>query len=143
MPDKVIFLDVDGVLNSVEDRFSWEIETDKHMEYLKNIIDKTGAAIVVSSSWRILPSMMSRLRSRLKDFGMDVYSKTPEIHTRDRHRGDEIRKWLQENPGVKKFAILDDESDMREFVNTNFFKTDMEIGLTKDIADEVIKFLNS
>ena len=143
MPDKVIFLDVDGVLNSVEDRFSWGIETDKHLEYLKDIIDKTGAAIVVSSSWRILPNMMDRLRSRLKDFGMDAYSKTPEIHTHGRHRGDEIRKWLQENPGVKKFAILDDESDMREFVNTNFFKTDMEIGLTKDIADEVIKFLNS
>lgn len=48
---KIIFLDVDGVLNSIEDRFSWTIETDKHLEILKYIVDKTNAKIVVSSSW--------------------------------------------------------------------------------------------
>ena len=31
---------------------------------------------------------------------------------------------------------------MREFTKTNLFQTNMEIGLTKDIADKVIEFLN-
>ena len=49
----VIFLDIDGVLNSKQDRFSWDIETDIHFIRLKRIVEKTGAQIVLSSSWRI------------------------------------------------------------------------------------------
>ena len=49
---KIIFLDVDGVLNSEQDRFSWTIESDKHLILLACIVRRTDAKIVVSSSWR-------------------------------------------------------------------------------------------
>ena len=62
---KVIFLDVDGVLNSEDDLLIYraknnitgcilyeEVE-DRPLKLLKEIIDKTNAKIVVSSSWRI------------------------------------------------------------------------------------------
>lgn len=59
---KVIFLDIDGVLNTAEtyDRIEEEyqktgikkIEIDEfRLKYLKRIIDETGAYVVLSSSW--------------------------------------------------------------------------------------------
>ena len=56
---KVIFLDIDGVLNT-EDTFRkmidgfLDIEIDEfRVEYLKKIVDATDAKIVLSSSWKI------------------------------------------------------------------------------------------
>lgn len=85
---------------------------------------------------------MNTLTKRLNDFGMEVYSKTPHLCSDGIRRGDEIRQWLKENKEIEKFAILDDESDMREFTKTNLFQTNVEVGLTKEIADKVIEFLN-
>ena len=49
-PEKVIFLDIDGVLNS---NCSTEPTIAEDMvKRLAYIVDKTGAFIVLSSSWR-------------------------------------------------------------------------------------------
>ena len=45
---KVIFLDIDGVLNTNSDR---EISNDK-LKLLSELVSKTGADVVLSSSWR-------------------------------------------------------------------------------------------
>ena len=50
---KVIFLDVDGVLNSKQDDYSIKLRTDSHLNFLRMIVKSTGAKIVLSSSWRI------------------------------------------------------------------------------------------
>lgn len=49
-PNKIIFLDVDGVINT--ERTKYERFDENAMEMLHRIIDSTGAKIVVSSSWR-------------------------------------------------------------------------------------------
>ena len=60
---KVIFLDIDGVLNTSEtfkireqiekETGIWNIEIDEfRVEYLKQIIDDTGAKVVLSSGWK-------------------------------------------------------------------------------------------
>lgn len=53
---KVIFLDVDGVLNSQDlfERCGEELVPidEENIRYLKEIVDATGAQIVLSSSWR-------------------------------------------------------------------------------------------
>ena len=49
---KVIFLDVDGVLNSKQDGNSIKLRTDSHFRLLQEIVKATGAKIVLSSSWR-------------------------------------------------------------------------------------------
>ena len=48
MKMKVIFLDIDGVLNTNSDR---EISDDK-LKLLSELVSKTGADVVLSSSWR-------------------------------------------------------------------------------------------
>lgn len=46
---KVIFLDFDGVITTMKSR--WNLCKEK-MELVKEIVDKTDAKIVISSSWR-------------------------------------------------------------------------------------------
>lgn len=48
MPVKVIFLDIDGVLNTNSDRNI----SDEKLIFLSELVSKTGAEIVLSSSWR-------------------------------------------------------------------------------------------
>ena len=60
----------------------------------------------------------------------------------DTQRGDEIREWLSKNP-VDNFIILDDDSDMCEFLNTDhFIKTTYKHGLTEELKELAIKILN-
>lgn len=50
--DKIIFLDVDGVLHSIFARNESQLFRRDCMQRLKKIVDQTGARIVLSSSWR-------------------------------------------------------------------------------------------
>ena len=100
---KVIFLDVDGVLNSKDDLLIYraknnitgcilyaEVE-DRPLKLLKEIIDKTNAKIVVSSSWRVCcdrsgkesifgNKLYTKLINRLSDYDIEVYDITPSFN---------------------------------------------------------------
>lgn len=108
---KVIFLDIDGVLNH-QSHYEWLMTTDeptllqrtypytefnpKSCQLLKDIIDETDAQIVVSSSWRL--DGEARLNSLFKRFGLPkIYSITPCLNTA---RGIEIGAWLSAHPEV-------------------------------------------
>lgn len=139
---KVIFLDVDGVLNSARDGYSINLENDYHFEMLKKIVDATDANIVLSSSWRIGFSVLSlpekNLIERLEKYGMEIMDFTPCMTGT---RGDEIREWLSNNGPVESFVILDDEGDMAEFKETNLVKTNTSIGLQEKDVDKAIEIL--
>lgn len=161
---KIIFLDVDGVLNSEDDLMIHrkknsikgcilyaEVE-DRPLKLLKEIVKKTSAKIVVSSSWRIGcersgkesvfgKGLYEKLKRRLKDFGMEIYDITPSLGS-GTQRGDEIREWLSKNE-TENFIILDDDSDMREYINTeHFIHTTYKHGLTEELKNRAIEVLN-
>lgn len=140
---KVVFLDVDGVLNSVRDYYSVELTTDSHFILLRELIDRTGAKIVLSSSWRIGLSIGDVLVQRLAEYGLEIYDTTPVLYFEGRKRGDEIRAWLNEHKDVTNFVILDDESDMCEFTKTNLVKTNTNFGLKSIHIEKVVKILNA
>lgn len=153
---KVIFLDIDGVLNH-EQHYKWLMETDEptplqrtypYTEFnpescrlLKEIIWETGAQIVVSSSWRLAGEV--RLNSLFKYLGLPkIYGITPVFN--NRVRGDEIKQWLSEHPNVDKYVILDDDTDMLPEQISFFVKTNpYEDGLNEGCKEKAIEILNN
>lgn len=135
---KVIFLDVDGVLNCKFTPGSCEKKLDQTMiNRLVGLARDTGAKIVVSSVWRMYH--MDVLTARLHAAGLpvgDIIGQTPEFHT---ERGLEIRAWLQEHAdlNVESFVILDDDDDM-DGVMSHLVKTSWVTGL-QDIHVELAK----
>ena len=136
---KVIFLDIDGVLNSIafdRERTSEQGNIDEtRLPLLKQILDETGALIVLSSSWRKHwdkePSLCDNLGAEINSifaiYDIAIYDKTPQLQSND--RAEEIRLWLSQNEMVKNFAILDDisfgwGSDLQE----HLVKTNCRIG---------------
>lgn len=147
---KVLFLDVDGVLNCNR---RWKGPNAEHLDSfcllsLADIIEKTEAKIVVSSTWRLYSHIYdstecSGLLIRLNRYGLDkeVIGYTPDITPRG-PRANEIKQWLSEHPEVERFAILDDDADAGFGLEENFFRTNFTHGLTEEIANSVIEFLN-
>lgn len=132
---KIIFLDIDGVLNNYDtpgELICWDPELVK---ILNRIIKETDAKIVLSSTWRQIDYRCDAIKNDMK---INYIGKTPKLWKK---RGVEIQTWLDENPGVEKFVILDDDSDMVHLMS-HLLQTDGEFGLTNEIADEAIKRLN-
>lgn len=139
---KVLFLDVDGVLNHSGTTFKYNhFPLERYCAFLVGKIQMyTDCKVVLSSSWRHHPESVAHLN----DVVVEIYDKTPTINTPDRIRGDEIQSWLDLHPGVTRYAILDDDSDMLDSQLPNFFQTSFSGGgLTDEIADKIIKHLNS
>ena len=116
---KVIFLDIDGVLNSKrydnESGINRKVMDPTRLDLLRYIVDETEAEIVLSSSWRQGWSKSENACSRsgkmiYDEFvaaHIDIYDKTPYFGI-GADRSKEIKAWLEENPPVESFVILDD-----------------------------------
>ncbi len=126
---KVLFLDFDGVLNNKAffEGFKGRFVPDEDMidpqavGLLQDIIDKTGAKIVISSSWR-KGFDLEELQAMLKNKGLvraEIIGKTPAKMSLY-HRGGEIRMWLRDyvdkSDPIEGIVILDDDSDMESLM---------------------------
>lgn len=167
---KILFLDIDGVLNSdvymasdeyftackdagIKDHRSYEVVTKAHhlhidpaaVKILNDLIAKSGVKVVLSSTWRIrysLEEMNEMLKSRGATF--EVTDKTPAKMSYRQRQGD-IREYLEDlkdEEGIipEAFVILD---DMQEFPNykANFVYTPEKTGLTQEHVDQALKIL--
>lgn len=108
---RIIFLDVDGVLNTAAsfERRHGDVVDPACVARFNRLIDETGARVVLSSTWRLARGF----RTVLRDLGVraNIVDRTPYF-TDGRRRGHEIAAWLAANPGVTSYVILDDEDDM-------------------------------
>ncbi len=111
---KVIFLDIDGVLNSDEYINKMKESNVKGIEkavdaqkirLLKRAIDETGAKVVLTSSWR-LTKYLPHLKQLLLQNGVFLTDTTKFL---ENERGEEIKLWISENKDTEDFVILDDE----------------------------------
>lgn len=157
---KVIFLDIDGVLNVIgQGRDEYGQGFHRHLvENFEYVIRETAAKIVISSTWRF--SGLSVMQSMWKDRNLpgEVIGVTPDCANlgenglwETKERGYEIKQWLDNHPEVDRFVIIDDDSDMLVeqhpyFVQTkdnyDHFGSVEGYGLTKECADMAIQILN-
>jgi len=164
MMDKILFLDIDGVLNvNGQDRDEFGQTFHKHFEEnLRWIIEETGAKIVISSTWRMSGlKVMQKMweKRRLAGKVIDITPTEADVVERGTcefydqvSRGHEIQQWIDDNK-VKCYAILDDDNDILPSQKNNFVRTannqdhpdciDIGSGLTRICAELVVEILNS
>lgn len=145
---KVIFLDVDGVLNSEawfkkmaesgeKYRVGKDIDPDACKRFRKLVKD-TGAKVVLSSSWRGSKEnediIEKALRLKLLDRTPRMW-RPPFTSWEYRERGREVLAWLQDHAAVSKYAIIDDDPDFFDW--QPLFRTEWKHGLTDEIAERV------
>lgn len=127
----IIFLDIDGVLNSVDSAiafYEWmpkgtreqsEDKLDKvSIGLLRKLCMVTDAKIVISSTWR-MGRVKEDFEEIFKRYGwvdFPYYGQTIIgyilFDIGSRTRGHEIQHWLKEHPEIINYAIIDDDSDM-------------------------------
>ena len=162
---KVIFLDIDGVLNP-----KWW-DRKKHIDIyggafdpkavanLAQIIEKTGAEIVISSSWKELG--LSELRNMWKErklpskvidvtpnYMSDEMLQNADLNDTDIDhlyiRGCEIKGWLNlHGADVSHYVIIDDMDDVILEQQSHLVQTDPEIGISDWDATMAIMILNN
>lgn len=150
---KVIFLDVDGVLNCRTTRQRNPagfvgVEPEK-CQILRRILRETGAHIVLSSTWRKMPSLLPHLWKNIGEhYTRRVVGQTPVMEKPTEggllhapERGVEIQAWLDQNL-VDQFVIIDDDADMAHLL-PHLVQTDNRLGLTEVEAKEIIRRLNA
>lgn len=153
---KIIFLDIDGVLNDETDE-SWNDVGDDYYPHsktlvsnLNEIIRQTNAKLVLSSTWRLGLDLeqICRLMKRIGIIG-EFIGFTDNLSSSYAVRGNEILKWILDNENIvgsryefKNYLILDDDCDMLYFQRNNFIQLDGEKGLTKDYINRAIDILN-
>lgn len=147
---KVLIADVDGVLNYDKTNATAPSGalgiSNSRIKLLKQIIDATGAKVVLSSTWRYdrpCGKDYQYLVNKLKDNDIAVYSHIPEISSA--RRGLEISAWLARHPDVEGWVVIDDvkfpDFDRGEFAG-HLVITDSKFGLTEDDVEKAIEILN-
>ena len=163
---KVIFLDIDGVLNTKwwytqmdrntpKDKYGYAFDPNA-VANLKRILDETGADIVISSSWKSFG--LSELEEMWQDRGLPgkLIGITPNSVSDEMllnadldHmelfsiRGMEIKEWLSKNgKRVSNYVIIDDMDNMLQEQQPHFVWIDPEVGITEGNAAQAIMILN-
>lgn len=173
---KLIFLDFDGVIAAYELFWREKSQAERHkdlhsnapkgaedictekIKLLNNLIEDTGAKVVVSSSWRHNRTV-EQLQEVLdyRGFKGEIIGKTPALYFQNTEdykgysvpRGCEIKAWLEMNKGILnekiskvKYVILDDDSDMLYWQRNVFLWVDPYCGLTPNIIYKAKQMLN-
>lgn len=164
---RVIFLDCDGVLNS--QKFFKEdgnVRTMSHglsfgasqldpkaLALVDQLVEQSGAKIVISSSWRHLwdvPEIIAMFESRgFKNIDA-IIGKTGNSTTD--HRGTEVQEFLdlererkevddQHDP-ITSYVILDDTDQFDTNQRQNFVRTNPQVGLTPADVKRALNILS-
>ena len=160
---KVLFLDIDGVLNSLDNVYSriylWkhsnknksrdeygDIFDERCVRWLQYIIEKTDCKIVVSSTWRKGGLKYIHNLWKFRNLPGEVIDITPSVvdnnlislYGEEADRGYEIQQWIEDN-SPERYCIVDDDNDMLSC--QIFVKTDSAFGLTRKDAMKIIRIL--
>jgi hypothetical protein len=132
---KVIFLDIDGVLNcrTTKNPRDFPYFVDRRLvRRFKNLVRRTRAKVVLSSTWRIDPVGLYAARH----YGIPVYSVCPDMPGKPRSA--EIRAWLSKRR-VSRFVVLDDEDD--DLDDLPLFQPSSKTGLDAAVCRGVERYL--
>lgn len=163
----IIFLDIDGVLNSgryfykissdklnfyednkhdrnnIEDKVSYKmLEINEYnLNILKSIIEETNSKVVITSSWKFM-YLFDRLVERLINLGIPIIDKTIDEGS---NRGEGILNYIKEH-NITNYIVLDDDifEDYNDTILSRLVKTSFDDNGLDDVAKvKAIKLLNN
>lgn len=151
---KVIFLDIDGVLNTEAYRKNPEVNyfdapvSEVHIYLLEYLVKKTDAKIVLSSTWREYwekgetqsDSFGVYINKLFEKYGLAIFDKTPELRDRDI----EISEWLKLHKGrIENYVIIDDfDFEWSDENKKHLVKTNDKTGLDEETVTRAMGVLN-
>lgn len=134
---KVIFFDIDGVLNCDRTpnprKFPYVVDK-RLLRRFKALLQKTKAKAVMASTWRVDPVGLAAARL----FGIPFFDVCPDRPNSARAK--EVLLWLKQHPEVTRYAVIDDEDDGLDALP--LFQPSSKKGLTPDIARGVEHYLS-
>lgn len=153
----IIFLDIDGVLNSeeyYENTPSQKIKMfgvdDKPLNLLLNLLEHSNVKIVLTSSWRC-GTLLDTIRKFI-DYGTNISKLTPYMigvtkRTDDFYengkwatRGHQIKHFMDDcEVPITQYCIIDDDIDMLKEQSEHFVHINSRVGLTKN---DIVKIKN-
>ena len=145
----LIFLDVDGVLNSRASRDTGDhLPADEPLAHLVHLMSSLQCGtIVLSSTWRLDAQLREALHRVLAIEGLSFVSVTPDLeitHTGD--RVDEIMAWLSAHRSADHPWIAIDDLDLLgmnpKLHARNFVRTSDGVGLTRRNVNEAVRKLS-
>lgn len=155
---KVIFLDIDGVLNRYDKDYGREEWPECCYEpslcrNLNAVLDQAGAKIVVSSTWREETYLHDRFPIIFSNWGINqapigittcdnlVFPRKMSDYTwHERNRSAQITQWVEQNKPEAWIAIDDLALTLPE---PNFVRTHRNRGLIIEKAKEAISKLQA
>lgn len=144
----IVFLDVDGVLNTHKDVGEAVDYIDpKKLRLFALMVRAVDAKIVISSTWRHESYMLKSLENYLANAEIldRVIGCTPKMADGKKvFRHHEIKSWLDQHPEVTRYAIIDDIGKAaNQSMKKNFFLIDGDVGITSFICNKVIEHFRS
>lgn len=147
----IIFLDIDGVLNSIDKLIEVYKKTgrphsgslypfdEKCLKNLQLLVTETNSKIVITSTWRRDKQCMNVLLNTLDNYNLksEVIGYTPILYET---RENEIKKYLSKLNELPNFVIIDDIVEMGE-LSQYLIVTSPQTGLTEENVQEAIKAL--
>lgn len=161
---KVLFLDIDGVLNSNfwNDSHQTEISDgtlidEEKIRLLALLVKETGAKIILHSGWRFwfdaelkpLCTEAAKLSELLAKESLHISGVTPDLTTEEIRKtkkfslvkADEILTWIKLHNDVTEWVVLDDLDLHNNQIRQHQVQTDQTIGLTLEDVKLAVKML--
>ena len=134
---KVIFLDIDGVLNCKRTpnprKFPFIVDPAL-LNRLKRLLELSGAKVVLASNWRYDPAGMFSARH----YGVPFIATTPDLPNEPRRNP--ILDWVRRHPDVERFIVIDDEDDQLDALP--LFQPSRSAGITHEMVEAAADYLN-
>ena len=158
---KVLFLDIDGVLNTCwwdrktpVDKYGYAFDPNA-VANLRRIVEETGASIVISSSWKCMGLSQMEEMWDVRNLPGKIIGITPNSVSDEllvnadidsielfHIRGEEIKEWLtRHGKHVSHYVIIDDMDNMLPEQQAHFVHTNPEVGITEENAVQAITIL--
>lgn len=138
---RVIFLDIDGVVNTFQiyrekpahlkdcpmrkigeyyidicSSGTGRVSNEQAVLWLDKMCKDWDAKIVLTSAWRLrFDSACQALYNSGLSKDIEIIGATPGVD--DAYRGKEIQLWLDDHKDVTDFVIIDDDSDMEPYMD--------------------------